>query len=199
MPGGGTRIFGQRDLDCDVSDTGALRTVAASLPRGAVGVISSLRRTRQTYDALAAAGATLPAPEVEPELAEQSFGLWEGLSWTEMEALDPATYVGFWKNPTASAPPGGESCAAMMARAAAAIATLTARYAGRDIVCVSHGGTIRAAVAVALGLSPETAMAVVIDNLSLTRISHVADGLLRARAGAWMVRGVNMPGRLGAP
>lgn len=197
VPEGGVRIFGQRDVDCDVSDAVALRALAAALPEGPVGIVTSLRRTRQTYDALVAAGAPLPAPEVEPDLAEQSFGLWEGLSWTEMEALDPATYVGFWKNPTASAPPGGESCAAMMARVGAAIDALTARHAGRDIVCVGHGGTIRAAIAMALGLSPETAMAVVIDNLTLTRISHVADGLLRARAGVWMVRGMNAPGRLG--
>ena len=39
-------------------------------------------------------------------------------------------------------------------------------------------------------------MAIVIDNLSLTRISHVADGLLRGRGGAWMVRGVNVPARV---
>lgn len=199
VPGGGTRIYGQRDLDCDLGDMETLRAMAAALPGGAVGVVSSLRRTRQTYDGLAAAGTALPAPLVVPALAEQSFGLWEGLSWSEMEAQDPAVYAAFWESPTRQAPPGGESFAAMMDRVAAAIARLTQRHAGRDIVCVSHGGTIRAAVALALGLAPETAMAIVIDNLTLTRISHVADGLRCARAGAWMVRGVNMPGRLQAP
>ena len=197
VPGGGTRIYGQRDLDCDLSDAESLRSIAHALPGGAVGVVSALKRTQQTYDALAAAGAALPVPEVEPALAEQNFGRWEGLGWSEMEALDPAAYAAFWDNPTRLAPPGGESFAALTARVAVAVDALTRRFAGRDIVCVSHGGTIRAALALALGLAPETAMAIVIDNLTLTRISHVADGLLRARAGAWMVRGVNMPGRLG--
>jgi alpha-ribazole phosphatase len=195
VPGGGTRIYGQRDVDCDLNDDAGLRALAALLPAGAVGVVSTLRRTRQTYDALVAAGAELPAPVVEPELAEQSFGRWEGLSWAEMEVLDTAAYRTFWECPTQLAPPGGESCTAMMARAAAAIITLTGRYGGRDIVCVSHGGTIRAAVATALGLSAETAMAIVVDNLSLTRLSHVTDGPLRGRAGAWMVRCINMPSR----
>jgi alpha-ribazole phosphatase len=195
VPGGGTRIFGRRDVDCDVSDTAALRALAAVLPRDAVGIVSPLKRTRQTYDALAEAGAALPQPIVEPDLAEQSFGLWEGLSWSEMEAADPAIYSAFWADPTRNAPPEGESYAAMLERVAAAIATLTARHTGRDLVCVSHGGTIRAAVATALSLAPETAMAIVIDNLTLTRISYVQGGLLRGRAGAWMIRGVNIPSR----
>lgn len=196
VPGGGTRIFGRRDVDCDVSDLAGLRALAGILPKGSTGIVSPLKRTRQTYDALIAAGASLPAPIVEPDLAEQSFGLWEGLSWPEMEAGDPATYAAFWADPTGQAPPGGESYAAMLERVAAAVAAITARHSGRDLVCVSHGGTIRAAVATALGLSPDTAMAIVIDNLTLTRISYVGGGLLRGRGGTWMIRGVNVPCRL---
>lgn len=195
VPGAGERIYGQRDLDCDLSDRPTLQALAAVLPREALGVVSCLRRTRQTYDGLIVAGASLPEPTVEPAFAEQSFGRWEGLSWAEMEARDPHAYAFFWQSPTRLAPPGGESFAALMERTAAAIVTLSARYAGRDIVCVSHGGTIRAAIAHALGLAPEAAMAVVIDNLSLTRLAHVPDGLLRARGGVWMVGGVNMPSR----
>lgn len=195
VPGGGTRIFGRRDVDCDVSDTASLRALTAVLPSGAVGIVSPLRRTRQTYDALIAQGAPLPPPMVETHLAEQSFGLWEGLSWPEMEGVDPAAYTAFWADPTRNAPPEGESYAAMLERVAAAIAAITVRHPGRDLVCVSHGGTIRAAVATALSLAPETAMAIVIDNLTLTRISFVEGGLLRGRAGAWMIRGVNIPFR----
>lgn len=195
VPGAGKRIYGQRDLDCDIADTPALRALAAVLPGDGVGIISHLRRTRQTYDALIAAGGALAEPAVEPALAEQSFGRWEGLGWAEMAALDPEAYAAFWDSPTRLAPPGGESYAALMERTAAAVDAITARHPGRDIVCVSHGGTIRAAIAHALGLAPETAMAIVIDNLTLTRLSHVADGLLRARGGVWMVGGVNMPSR----
>jgi hypothetical protein len=38
-------------------------------------------------------------------------------------------------------------------------------------------------------------MAVVVDNLSVTRLSHVEDGLLKAKGGVWLVQGVNIPGR----
>jgi alpha-ribazole phosphatase len=191
MPGAEGRLTGRRDLHCDVSDVPAFRALAALLPAGAVGVVSSLVRTRQTWDALVRAGAPLPEPLVEPDLVEQSFGDWEGMGWGEMQARDPDAYARFWQDPTRCAPPGGESFADQIERTAAAISRLTAAYAGRDIVCVSHGGTIRAAVAVALALPPQPAMAVVIDTLSLTRLSHVHEGVLRGQGGAWLVQTVN--------
>jgi len=46
-------------------------------------------------------------------------------------------------------------------------------HAGRDIIAVAHGGTIRAALALALGLEPEAALAFTIENCPITRIDHV--------------------------
>jgi alpha-ribazole phosphatase len=112
-----------------------------------------------------------------------------------MQARDPETYAAFWRDPTRNAPPGGESFEAQIRRVAAAIGRLTAAFDGRDIVSVSHGGTIRAAVALALGLAPEAAMAIVIDNLSLTRLSLVHDRLLSPGRAAWLVQAVNAPCR----
>lgn len=189
------RICGQIDVECDTGDRDAFAALAELLPRNAVWVISSLRRTRETAEAIAAAGMAMPEPVVEPDFAEQNFGRWQGLRWEEMQADDPTSYAAFWRDPTRNAPPGGESYVAQIERTRVAVERLTAEHAGRDILCVSHGGTIRAAVAVALDLTPEAAMAVVVDNLSVTRINHVEDGLLRARAGVWQVQGINMPCR----
>jgi alpha-ribazole phosphatase len=187
------RLNGQRDIDCDTSDERSFRALAAILPRDAIPVVSSLKRARQTLHAINAAGAGLPEPVVEPDFAEQSFGHWEGLSWAEMQAHDPEGYAAFWRNPTGNAPPGGESFEAQMRRVAAAIERLTAAFDGCDIVSVSHGGTIRAAVALALGLAPEAAMAIIIDNLSVTRMSLVHDRLLSPGRAAWLVQAVNVP------
>lgn len=189
------RLTGQRDVDCDTSDHRSFGVLAAILPGGAVAVVSSLKRTRQTLQAIVAAGARLPEPLVEPDLAEQSFGRWEGLSWAEMQERDPDAYAGFWENPTRNAPPAGESFEAQMRRTTAVIERLNIEFAGRDIVSVSHGGTIRAAVAHALGLAPEAAMAIVIDNLSLTRLSLVHDRMLSPGRATWLVQAVNVPCR----
>jgi alpha-ribazole phosphatase len=59
-----------------------------------------------------------------------------------------------------------------MERVSAAIRRIEERYAGRDIIAVAHGGTIRAALAAALDLAPEAALAFHIDNCSLTRIER---------------------------
>jgi alpha-ribazole phosphatase len=146
------RLNGQLDVDCDVADVRWFRAIADVLPCDAVAIVSPLRRAAQTCEALVSAGAHLAAPIIEPAFIEQSFGRWEGLSWAEMQARDPELYAAFWRNPMRSAPPGGESFLAQMRRTAAAIERLTTRFAGCDIVCVAHGGTIRAAIAHALAL-----------------------------------------------
>ena len=62
------------------------------------------------------------------------------------------------------------------------------QHRGRDIVAVTHGGTIRAALGLALRLDPQGALAFSLENCSLTRIDHLtADG----GAGLWRVVSVN--------
>ncbi len=82
---------------------------------------------------------------------------------------------------------------ALIARAEAAIRRLNASHGGRDIVAVAHGGTIRAALSVALKLDPEMALGFSSDNLALTRIDHIAG----SEGEAWRVVGVNLPPRQG--
>lgn len=189
-------IYGQTDVDCDTSDAAAFRVLSASLPREAVWLTTPLRRTQQTFTAITAAAADPPpTPDIEPAFAEQCFGAWETLDWTQMQRLDPAIYAAFWENPTHNAPPGGESFAHLMARVAAAIDQRSSQHQGRTIVAIAHGGAIRAAVAHALGLSAETAMALVIDNLSVTRLTLLPEGILHNRGGQWRVETVNAPCR----
>ncbi|MFM8991053.1 MAG: histidine phosphatase family protein, partial [Alphaproteobacteria bacterium] len=118
--------------------------------------------------------ASPSAPEVEPAFIEQDFGEWQGRSYRELGAHgqgDPAHR--FWLAPATETPPGGESFADVVRRVGAALGERSTRHAGRDIVVVSHGGAIRAAVAHALAIAPEAALAISVDTLSLTRIDHV--------------------------
>lgn len=193
-------IYGQTDVDCDTADVAAFRMLAANLPHDAVWLTTQLRRTQQTFAAITAAMAGVtdrppPTPDVEADFVEQSFGAWETLDWGQMHVRDPATYAAFWENPTRNAPPGGESFVQLMARVADAIDQRCRRHSGRTIVAIAHGGSIRAAVAHALGLSPEVAMAVAIDNLSITRLTLLPDGILRSHGGVWRVEAVNAPCR----
>lgn len=171
------RIYGCSEVPCDTADGAAFGALAAHLPGDAVLVESGLGRCRQTAVALVAAGARLPPPVVDADLAEQSFGDWQGLSWADIP--DPR----FWDAPTTTAPPGGESFAQVIARVGRSVARLSAAHAGRDIVAVVHAGTVRAALALALDLSPPAALRLVVDNLSLTRLDLTPQG--------WRVVAVN--------
>ncbi len=184
-------IYGSNDVDCDVSDTIQFKALAQALPSGAVWVTSHLSRAIKTAKAISEAGLEFPEPIIEEDLGEQNFGDWQGLSWDRMREADAKTYDAFWADPARSRPPGGESFADQIARTGAVIERLTARHKGRDIVAVAHGGTIRAALAVALELAPEQGMAITFDTLSVSVLEHVEGGLLRGAGGVWRVVGVN--------
>ncbi|MEO5335481.1 MAG: histidine phosphatase family protein [Magnetospirillum sp. WYHS-4] len=177
--------YGDGDVPCDISDGTRFSRLSAALPKGAVWVASPLSRARQTALAL---GGT---PTLEPHLAEQHFGAWQGRRWEELQDGTGGVCETFWADPGNSAPPGGESFAQVIARTARVIDRLTEEHSGRDIVAVAHGGTIRAAVALALGLEATRALAVAIGNLTITRLDHMGGPILSGRGGIWRVNLVN--------
>jgi alpha-ribazole phosphatase len=190
------RCYGQTDHPCDCSNSVAFAGLAAKLPKDAVWITSPLLRTHMTAAAMVRAG--LPGPDpipgpgalVEPELIEQHFGEWQGKTYAELAEQNGNRWPRFWLAPAHAVPPGGESFVQLLARAHPAILRLSGEHAGRDIIAVTHGGTIRAAVALALDLGPEAALAVTIDNLSVTRIEHFPGN---DDARSWRVTGVNHP------
>ncbi len=195
------RLYGQDDLDAHFPDPAAVAALAAALPDGAVWFTSHLKRTHQTAvaiaDALRAQGRDIPGPVVRADLAEQHFGDWQGMTFSELRALGP-DFDRLWNEPGETRPPGGESFADVLARVAADIDALTRTHAGQDIVVVAHGGSIRAALALALGLDAGNALGFRIDTLSLTRIDHVPPGADRAPGTLrrWRVEAVNLvPGQ----
>ncbi|MHA1153082.1 MAG: histidine phosphatase family protein [Alphaproteobacteria bacterium] len=174
--GHGGRIYGQDDFDCDCSDAATFQALARLLPADPVWVTSNLRRTHQTARAIREhlPRDTQPEPLMEPDLAEQNFGEWQGMTNDELAERRNGQWHRFWLAPAVEAPPGGESFVAVVERVTAVIARLSREHVGRDIVAVTHGGTIRAALAIALDLDPERALAIATENCGLTRIDHIA-------------------------
>ena len=192
------RIYGQSDLPCDCSDTAVFTGLAEKLPHSALWVTSNLRRTHETAAAMVRAGAPGPRPIPGPEvieiadLAEQNFGDWQGLTYQELQDSRAGDFHRFWHAPAHEAPPAGESFVEVIGRVSAAIHRLIEAHPGQDIIAVAHGGTIRAALALALGLDPEAALAFTIENCSITRIDHI-DG--PGMGHGWRVVTVNRPPR----
>jgi alpha-ribazole phosphatase len=166
------RIYGQKDLGCDTSDRVVFDAVGKILPRHAVWVASSLKRTHQTAAAIWAAG--FPRPENMPheaDLAEQHLGEYQGMNRETFLASRP--FGNNWFGPIDQPTPGGESFMDLYNRVRRAIVRITAEHAGRDVIAVAHGGTIKAAIGIALGDQPEKGLAFDIDNCSVTRLDHL--------------------------
>ncbi len=174
VPDGG-RIYGQSDLDCDCSDAEIFRILARELPRDAVWVTSNLVRTTQTAAAILQAGQARfsgIAPTPITAFAEQHLGDWQGQDRKRFYAERKVGTHTLWFAPATERPPNGESFADLMARVVPAIDRLTAAHRGRDIVAVTHGRTIRAALAHAFGLDAQGALAFSVENCSITRHEH---------------------------
>jgi alpha-ribazole phosphatase len=186
----GGNIYGQSDLPCDTSDREVFEAVAKVLPRNAVWVASNLQRTHQTAEAIWATGFPKPGElPREAGFAEQHLGQWQGMT---KEAAFAEQHLGEWQGMNraaflASRPagshwfadinqpaPGGESFMDLYNRVKGAIERYTIEHAGRDVIAVGHGGTIKAAVGLALGEAPEKGLAFDVDNCSLTRLDHFA-------------------------
>jgi alpha-ribazole phosphatase len=166
-------IYGQKDLGCDTSDRVVFSAVGKILPRDAVWIASNLKRTHQTADAIWAAG--FPKPEKMPHeagLAEQHLGEWQGMNRAAFLASRPAG--SHWFADIDRPAPGGESFMDLYNRVRVVIDRITVEHSGRDVIAVAHGGTIKAAIGLALGEQPEKGLAFDIDNCSVTRLDHFA-------------------------
>jgi broad specificity phosphatase PhoE len=155
---------------------GVYRALAARLPPGASWVVTKLSRTQQTAEEIFRAGYPRAEPAIENGLIEQDLGAWQGLVHADLPArlTDPAHP--FWPLGAAEVPPGGESMNQVLDRVGATMEQLAETHHGRDVVCISHGGAIRAAIAHALGASAACALHFSIQNLSLSILERFSPG-----------------------
>ena len=155
-----------------LQDAEIFAILARELPRDAVWVTSNLARTRQTAAAILAA-AVGPArrrraarhPGPRRAAPGRVAGAWSA-SPSMPSARSARTRSGSGR-PT-SARRVGRASSTSSDRVRPAIERLTVEHRGRDIVAVTHGGTIKVALAVALGLDPQAALSFLVENCSIT-------------------------------
>jgi alpha-ribazole phosphatase/probable phosphoglycerate mutase len=102
---------------------------------------SDLRRAQQTAEAIASHFGI--GFEIRHGLREIHFGLWEGLSWTEIEARDPVQAKKWIEEYPNSTAPGGESLQQFECRVRAEGAFLFAAATECPIAVVAHAGFMR--------------------------------------------------------
>ncbi|MDR1442947.1 MAG: bifunctional RNase H/acid phosphatase [Bifidobacteriaceae bacterium] len=113
---------------------------------------SPTQRALQTAQAL---GAALSLEvEVDAGFAEESFGLWDGMTRAEVDARWPDG-VTKWAYDARYVPEGGESRQEVGARVKDALQAVAQANRGKTVVIAAHAMTTRAAIGVALGAPPD--------------------------------------------
>ncbi len=130
-----------------------LRAEIAALELKDAFFASPLYRTRETLEiARSAMGLSPTRYHLAPQLKELTFGRWEGLTWAEVEAKDPAGAKARDADKWNFAPPGGESYQMLLMRIRPWVQSLTG-----DCFVASHGGVARALLVLLAGVDPKIA------------------------------------------
>lgn len=148
------------------------REIAA---RGGVDAIvaSPLLRTLQTAERVA--HATGAAIDIEPGIAECSFGEWDGYTFAEVNQRWPVELAA-WLASTDVAPPGGESFAECRDRVDRARRDLLTRHAGQRVAVISHVTPIKLMTGICVDAPLSSLYRMELAPCSLTTIAWFADG-----------------------
>ncbi len=151
-----------RDIHTTASDgseeAGALKAVYTS----------DLRRAVKSGEIIAAPhGVDVIAV---PELRERNFGIWEGMSFTEIRDQYPEEFNAWAENPLKYSPVGGESTTDMSKRVIVALEEVVSAHAGQTVAIVAHGGVNRIILCHVLGMPLEHIFRIEQDNAAVNVI-----------------------------
>jgi probable phosphoglycerate mutase len=138
-------------------------------------VCSDLLRTRQTAAPASARLALDATPDAG--LREQRFGLFEGLSFDEVDERYPEAFAAWQRHEAGYAVPGGESVVQFHARVVAAVRAVAARHAGRRVAVVTHGGVLDMVWRSARRLPLDGPRECPIPNAALNRLRIAGDAI----------------------
>ncbi len=127
---------------------------------------SPMLRALQTAAIMAAPRGLSPVPL--EALTECDVGRWEGMDWQTIRYLDAEAYQKFMANPAQSGYPGGETFADVYCRVTPCIEDLLRKHRGEGILVVGHHVVNRTYLASLMGLSPDQARQVVLDNCGIS-------------------------------
>jgi broad specificity phosphatase PhoE len=183
------RFQGQTDIPLDAEGLAQAQALGSYLLPESFDVVvaSDLTRARTTAEALCA-GRDDMRVELEPSLREMHFGVWEGLTWTEIIERWPELSDRYETSPRQYTPEGGETWEALCARVDTVLRRITARLQpdGRALI-VSHAGVMHAILHVIHGVPADA------DGVAL-RIRLVPAGIIRLSGSfeaGWSVDAIN--------
>ena len=164
----------QRKTDIPLNDEGRKQAglLAEAMENRPVGAVysSPLKRAFETASCVAEQkGLSVVSLD---GLREVDFGLWEGMTWKEIEKNYHEDFVLWDKNPAEHTPTGGEKREDCAARCAKAMEQILAKTpAGQDAAVVAHGGILVFA-ALWLTRKSQEKNEIIVKNASITTIEY---------------------------
>ena len=170
------RIQGHTDIGLSPQGYEQARRLAWRLAGEPIRAVyaSDLSRALQTAEPLAAA-LGLPV-RTTPLLREVSFGAWEGLTISEVEAGWPDEYAAWRQDSVRSRPPQGEQIEELQRRTLAAVAEIVSAYPGESVAVVAHGGSVKSILCGLMGFPLSVWRRLRVDNTSISRLTFAALG-----------------------
>ncbi|MFE8976749.1 bifunctional RNase H/acid phosphatase [Streptomyces cyaneofuscatus] len=173
------RFSGSGGTDPELSAIGRDQAARAAAHFAALGTVqeivsSPLRRCRETAAAVAdRLGLDI---RIEDGLRETDFGAWEGLTFGEVRERYGDDLTTWLADPETAPTGGGESFAEVAERVAAARDRLTARYAGRTVLLVTHVTPIKTLVRLALEAPAKAMFRMELSAASISTVAYYGDG-----------------------
>lgn len=110
--------------------------------------------------------------EVIDELYSRKRGVWNGLTYEQIEVKYPQMLDKWHKNPCSFYPEGGETTLSFNERVSKAINSTVEKNIGNRIIIITYPDVIQSAICSALALPPENQAKVYIKTGSATQISY---------------------------
>lgn len=149
--------------------------LAKRLPSSQTWITSSLSRTQKTANLIQDAGYGHVPLITNDAFLEQDLGEWQGQPHDAIMQHCQYNAHPFWPFYAKERPPKGENMYDVINRVGKELETLVQTNIGKDMIIVSHGGTIRAAIAHSLRIPLDSALSISILNLSLTVLEKKQD------------------------
>ncbi len=114
--------------------------------------------------------------EIEPDLNEINFGLWEGLSFSEVNTRYKNKFAEWMDKKNSFRFPKGETLEDLGKRVSQVIDKIKNKHNGENVVLVCHGGPIRMILCRALNLNLSNFWKIKIDHASISVVEFGEDG-----------------------
>ncbi len=163
--------------DAPLNDTGLLQAnelCARLTPETDAIFMSPLCRTHQTIEPYLKLHPDIPS-FVSPLLIERDFGIWENLSFEQIEELDPVRYKEWQDNYIEYTIPHGESLMEVQKRVDIFLDRICPVYDGKTVFLVTHLCTARHIISKLLGLEPEMSRRFTLKNAHYAVIDYDND------------------------